>query len=339
MDYGVLKAEIAAAIEREDSTEQVLDRVCERLQVALDATRVSWLLAQADGEQDELMAHVTILTAEAPRYTVIIDELIGGRRLLSDDVALIDAVTTIAARRIDQIRLTAERYDNKLREEEMLKLTAEAELKALRAQINPHFLFNALTTIGYLIETAPPRALATLLQLTALLRGVLRSDGEFTTLGRELELIEHYLKIERERFEERLTIAIDVPARLRNIRIPSLVLQPLVENAIKHGVSPSVTGGGVEVQAAEIADQRLRLTVRNSGAPLRGHPDQARGEQLGVDNVNRRLRGHFGGAATLTLTVADDGFTVAEIIMPMAAAPEFKDEGYAETVASRARRR
>ena len=70
----------------------------------------------------------------------------------------------------------------------MQKLAAEAELKALRAQINPHFLFNALTTIGYLIEAAPPRALETLLRLTGLLRGVLRSDGEFTTLGREIEL-------------------------------------------------------------------------------------------------------------------------------------------------------
>ena len=112
----------------------------------------------------------------------------------------------IAARRIDAIRLTLERYETQLREEEMQKLAAEAELKALRAQINPHFLFNALTTIGYLIESAPPRAVHTLMRLTHLLRGVLRPDGEFTTLGREIELVEHYLDIERERFEERLRV-------------------------------------------------------------------------------------------------------------------------------------
>ena len=81
---------------------------------------------------------------------------------------------------------------------------AEARLDALRAQINPHFLFNALTTIGYLIQTAPPRALQTLLRLTSLLRGVLRSEGEFSTLGRELDIIEAYLDIERARFEQRL---------------------------------------------------------------------------------------------------------------------------------------
>src|ERR1700750_314753 len=91
---------------------------------------------------------------------------------------------------------------------------------ALRAQINPHFLFNALTTIGYLIQTAPPRALETLLRLTSLLRGVLRSEGEFTTLGRELEIVESYLDIERARFEHRLRATVDVPPRLRNVRLP-----------------------------------------------------------------------------------------------------------------------
>ncbi len=208
-------------------------------------------------------------TTDEPRYVVRIGELTGGRRLLSDDLALVESLLDAAARRIDQIRLTHERYEVQLREEEMLKLTAEAELKALRAQVNPHFLFNALTTIGYLIETAPPRALNTLMQLTALLRGVLKSEGEFTTLGRELELVEHYLKIEHERFEERLRVRIDVPQALRAIRIPTLVLQPLVENAIKHGVAPSRTGGDVEVSAAITRTARsLRIAVRNTGAPL-----------------------------------------------------------------------
>ena len=98
-------------------------------------------------------------------------------------------------------RITHERYERELREQEIGKLATEAELRALRAQINPHFLFNALTTIGYLIQTAPPRALDTLMRLTSLLRAVLRSEGELTTLGRELEIVEAYLDIERARFE------------------------------------------------------------------------------------------------------------------------------------------
>src|SRR5438045_3239977 len=164
---------------------------------------------------------------------MIIAPLTGGRRLLSDDVATLEAIVTIAARRIDAIRVTQERHDREIREREMGRLATEAELRALRAQINPHFLFNALTTIGYLIQTAPPRALQTLLRLTALLRAVLRSEGEFTTLGRELEIIESYLDIEHARFEQRLHVTIDVPTRLRNVRLPPLILQPLVENAIK----------------------------------------------------------------------------------------------------------
>src|SRR5213592_1423131 len=98
-----------------------------------------------------------------------------------------------------------ERYQRDIQEQEMRKLAAEAELRALRAQLNPHFLFNALTTIGYLIQTAPEKAVETLMRLTQLLRGVLRSTGEFSTLGDEIKLIESYLEIERARFEERLS--------------------------------------------------------------------------------------------------------------------------------------
>src|SRR4029453_13975706 len=129
-------------------------------------------------------------------------------------------------RRIDAIRLAHERYDREIREQEIGRLATGAELRAWRAQINPHFLFNALTTIGYLIQSAPPRALDTLLRLTTLLRSVLRSDGEFTTLGRERELIDCYLQIERERFEERLRTQIDIPAELENAVIPTLIVQP-----------------------------------------------------------------------------------------------------------------
>ena len=155
---------------------------------------------------------------------------------------MLEALAVVVARRIDAIRLMHERYERELREQEIAKLATEAELRALRAQINPHFLFNALTTIGYLIQTAPPRALKTLMRLTALLRSVLRSEGEFTTLGRELEIVESYLEIERARFEERLRVRIDVPGALRSLRVPPLLLQPLVENAVKHGDRAAACG-------------------------------------------------------------------------------------------------
>src|SRR5205814_2124307 len=242
-----------------DETPAVLSAIADLIGPSLSSPHVTW------EEQDETRVHdaagrlvatakdavtrVAVPTAEAPRYVIAIAPLTGGRRLLSDDVATLEAIVTIAARRIDALRVTQERHEREIREREMSRLATEAELRALRAQINPHFLFNALTTIGYLIQTAPPRALQTLLRLTSLLRGVLRSEGEFTTLGRELDVIEAYLDIERARFEQRLRVTIDVPAALRHIRLPPLVLQPVVENAVKHGVAPRAEGGDIRITA------------------------------------------------------------------------------------------
>ena len=284
VDYAALRSSIGLTLQAQNSIEGVLDTACARLAPGAGGARrlVDAIRTRAVVDGRVVTSENVVPTTDEPRYVVRIGQLTGGRRLLSDDVALVESLLDAAARRIDQIRLTHERYEVQLREEEMLKLAAEAELKALRAQVNPHFLFNALTTIGYLIETAPPRALNTLMQLTALLRGVLKSEGEFTTLGRELELVEHYLKIEHERFEERLRVRIDVPQALRAIRIPTLVLQPLVENAIKHGVAPSRTGGDVEVSAA--IDRRLAPADR--GAQQRRAP--ARGGAAGIRRAGRR---------------------------------------------------
>src|SRR4029077_4183943 len=128
-------------------------------------------------------------------------------------------------------------YEHEIRDQEIEKLATEADLRTLRAQANPHFLFNALTPIDHVIQTAPPCALDTLLRLTSLLRAVLRSEGEYTTLGREMDMVAAYLDIERARFEWRLQTTLDVPPELLSLRVPPLVLQPIVENAVKHGVS------------------------------------------------------------------------------------------------------
>jgi LytS/YehU family sensor histidine kinase len=200
----------------------------------------------------------------------------------------------------------------------MSALAVEAELRALRAQINPHFLFNALTTLGYLIQNAPLRALDTLLRLTTLLRGVLRSEGEFTTLGHERQLIECYLQIERERFEERLDAVVDIPTPLSSIAIPSLIVQPLVENAIKHGIAQARNGGRVVVSAQLESDATppcLRILVRNTGVLLSGRTP-ASGTGIGLQNVRRRLHCYYGDSASFTLTRSDAGETVAELRLP-----------------------
>jgi two-component system LytT family sensor kinase len=274
---------------------------------------------------------VTVPTSEPPQYVLMIGKLRGGRRFFSDDLAALESVAIIVARRIDAIRLAAERYDRELREREIARLATEAELRALRAQINPHFLFNALTTIGYLIQTAPSRALQTLLRLTSLLRAVLRSEGEFTTLGRELEVAESYLDIERARFEERLAVTIDVPSGTKAIRMPPLILQPLVENAVKHGIANRQNGGEVVIRArleqAAAGAEELVLTIRDTGAGSTADTvKQGRRTGVGLDNVERRLACQYGPNASLSIQTAIDAGTTVEVRFPVVAAVHAEPE-------------
>ena len=346
-DYRSLRATVAQVAQDSDDVEALLASVCDLLTPALNAAFLTcrqWTTLTQDSlgvsvltgvdaaaaadalAGDPLPAPpatcVTVPTTDQPRFVFVIGQLSGGRRLLSDDVATLESIAVVVARRIDAIRMTKERYNREIREQEIGKLASEAELRALRAQINPHFLFNALTTIGYLIQTAPPRALETLLRLTSLLRGVLRSEGEFTTLGRELEIVEAYLDIERARFEHRLRVTVDVPPRLRNIRVPPLLLQPLVENAVKHGIGQKQSGGQVLIRARveRTGDERRRLalTVEDTGAGTTPQTlERGRASGVGLRNVERRLACQYGDAASLSVRTMPDEGTVVEIRVPL----------------------
>ena len=326
-DYRQFRSSIARRVQAHDDIDVLLTDLCDQLGPAFSASRVEWRiwngaddLAGVAARGDGLEAIVP--TNEAPRYAITISEVAGGRRFLSDDLATLETVTAVAARRIDAIRITNERYEREIRDRELEKLATEAELRTLRAQLNPHFLFNALTTIGHLIQDAPPRALETLLRLTSLLRAVLRSEGEFTTLGREMEMVAAYLDIERARFEWRLRTEIDVPASLSALRVPPLVLQPIVENAVKHGVSRQRQGGEVRITArverTPGETPQLVLVVSDTGAGV-SPDDLGRRRQLGVGlaNVERRLAGHYGGAASLSIHSEPNVGTTVEIRLPV----------------------
>lgn len=310
-----------AVLRRPDYT-QLRARILERLGTVESDTEVRDVLRQElrslvptiDGGPAGL--GIEIPTAEAPRYTIDVGPLAGGRMLLSDDMALLRDVALMAARRIDALRLSRERYEQSLREQEISTLATEAELRALRAQINPHFLFNALNTIGFLIQTAPSRAQVTLMKLTALLRGVLRSGPNATTLGEEIDLVAAYLEIEHARFEERLNVTIDVADDLRALSVPPLVLQPLVENAIKHGIAMSRAGGRIEISASR-SEASLMLRVRNTGAATSESAiASGRRHGVGLTNLDGRLRGYLDGTARVTLR-ALPAETVAEVALPV----------------------
>ncbi len=313
-DYNTLRNEIAQTLAVHEHAEETLDAVSRKLALALTAESVAWnkinergyvshsheLVIELDRKTEDA-AHVFIPTAESPYYEFVIGNLRGGRRLFSDDVAMLESVAVMTARRLDALRVTHERCEQDLREKEIGKLATEAQLKALRSQINPHFLFNALTTIGYLIKTSPERALETLMRLTELLRGVLKTTNEFVTLGEELKLIESYLEIEKARFEERLRVKIDVEPELHSQRLPSLLIQPIVENAIKHGIAPLRSGGEVSI-AAKLEKDFLIIKIEDTGAGV-SEIELARNRScsVGLNNVEQRLRSHFGTLSSLTI--------------------------------------
>jgi LytS/YehU family sensor histidine kinase len=163
------------------------------------------------------------------------------------------------------------------------------------------------------------------MRLTALLRSVLRSEGEFTTLGRELELIESYLDIEHARFEQRLHVTIDVPQALKELRVPPLLLQPVVENAVKHGIASQLRGGEVTVTGRldlSVPQSALVLVVHDSGPGVTAAElSRGRADGVGLANIERRLACHYGTAASLSITSNSQSGTSVEIRLP-AAFPE-----------------
>ncbi len=326
-DYEKLQAELAYEIEARDSIEAVLGVICDRLASALTAKTAIWTAdtaAAAPRAQASVIftpddARICIPTAELPQFTINLREFSGGRRLLSDEVAMLESISLAAARRIDVLRVSDERYDQKFREQQFAKLATEAQLTALRSQINPHFLFNALTTLGYLIKTSPDKAYDTLLRLTQLLRGVLNATSEFSSLGDEIKLVESYLDIERARFEERLAVKINIPKKLENHRVPSLILQPVVENAIKHGISENKMGGEVRISAAlaeRNGDSFLHLTVWDSGAGKNASKPRGSGG-VGIRNITERLETYYGRTARFTLETEGAAGTEAVIALPL----------------------
>lgn len=325
-DYVRLQAEIAREIEACETIENVLDTLRVKLAAALTAQVAYWKETPGGAQNTRLQsveftahyANVVVPTAEQPQFTLTLSVFFGGRRLLSDEIAMLEAVSLVAARRIDVLRVSHERYNQKFREQEFARLAAEAQFAALRSQINPHFLFNALTTIGYLIKTSPEKAYDTLLRLTQLLRAVLKSTGEFSTLGEEIKLVESYLDIELARFEEKLRIVIDVPDDLKHLRVPALILQPVVENAIIHGISENKNGGEVRI-TAELNNGEspaLCLTVWDTGRGAKGKKTNGMGG-VGLQNIRERLASYYGDAARFTLTTGGKNGTAAVIDLPV----------------------
>ena len=193
-------------------------------------------------------------------------------------------------------------------------LLARARLEYLEAQLQPHFLFNALGAVSELAYEAPPTALRVLRQLALIFRGALTARSGEVTLGEELVAIEPYLDIQRLRFPDWLRIGYDVGGDTLDCLVPRFVLQPLVENAIRHGLTGRVAAGCIEI-SSRLAGDRLILRVADNGVGLRQVATRP-GYRIGLTNVRERLATLYGPGEQLRLVDAPGGGAVAEVELP-----------------------
>jgi sensor histidine kinase YesM len=213
----------------------------------------------------------------------------------------------------ERVRVTEEKlHEKEAAEERARKLAIEARLRSLESRIHPHFLFNTLNSISSLIAVNPARAEQIVGRLASLLRASLdNSNQPLIPLQQELEMVESYLDIERARFGDKLRGSTDVSDELRRARVPPMSVQALVENAVKHGITPQ-SGGGEIMVAASAENGSLRIEVRDTGpgfnltAVPAGH---------GLDNLVERLDALFGAKARLNV-FQRDGHSVVEMVLP-----------------------
>lgn len=202
------------------------------------------------------------------------------------------------------------------RESQARQLVAAAELDALRAQINPHFLFNSLNSIAQLIGTEPDRAEKCVERLAEIFRYILHSDNRaFVTLDDELGIVDAYLDIERARFGDNLLVRYEIDDAVRNHSVPTLILQPLIENAVRHGISKKIGGGTVSVHAALSGDD-LKIVVHDTGIGMKDTLADSLEVGVGLRNVHDRLVFLFGEEYAPQIESSPGQGTTIELRLP-----------------------
>lgn len=238
------------------------------------------------------------------------------RTLMQAELAFLDSTRTQLEHRLEAHRFEEEQRALHLREERLRRLLTEAELKALRTQVDPHFLFNTLNTIAELIGSQPQQAERMTERLAECFRYALaKHSHDLSTLDEELAFARHYLDIEQVRFGDRLRVQLSRGDALGSEAIPSLLLQPLLENAIRHGLAPVREGGCVSVSAQRDGDC-LRVQVEDDGVGFRaGGPDRG---GIGLRNVRERLRTLYGQAAEFIIGARLEGRgTTVTLLIPL----------------------
>jgi two-component system LytT family sensor kinase len=204
-----------------------------------------------------------------------------------------------------------ERYNTSLKLEASVK---EIELNNLKSQLNPHFIFNALNSIRALVDENPAKSKQAINQLSNILRNSLSTGKRgLTSFADELKVVEDYLGLESIRFEERLRIKFEIDPESNQFLVPPLMIQTLVENGIKHGISKLTEGGTIEL-FAQVEQDYLRIKIRNSGRY--NYKKQLKGSGLGIENTKQRLKLIYGDDATFRILNENNNFVLTELIIP-----------------------
>jgi hypothetical protein len=204
----------------------------------------------------------------------------------------------------------------RMQDEASRRQASEAQLLALQTQLEPHMLFNTLAHLRILIGLRPADAQLMLDELIAYLRATLQASRQpFHPLSTEFDRLQDYLKLMQRRMGTRLQVSLELPAELRDLPVPPMLLQPLVENAIKHGLEPHIDGGHLQVRA-ERHGKELRLTVQDDGAGLAPQASTS-GTRFGTQQVQERLRTQYGDSARFSLQPAVPRGCVATIELPL----------------------
>jgi LytS/YehU family sensor histidine kinase len=241
------------------------------------------------------------------------------RELLVIRIARVNGVDYVLNQHIPTLA-QAEALGARRRAAEAESAARAAQIRALRYQVNPHFLFNTLNSLSSLVMSGrPEEAESMILKLSTFFRSSLSLDPSAdVTLAEEIALQSLYLDIERVRFPKRLKVEIDVPHNLESARLPGLILQPVVENAIKYGVSPTREKVILRISAREAGPGRFTLEVSNTGKLSKRPPDDTHeGTGVGLDNVCERLRARFGRAAQCEFGPIDGGGYRVVMTLPL----------------------
>lgn len=296
------------------ATEEFIGRTLGMLDV-----RIQPSAAPAEDARAVDAVQAPIMVGNQRPYVFMVSSRSRQHIVMTVDVEFLREVAVIVGRRLEALEREGDRVERARREAQLVHQVVSAELRALRAQLNPHFLFNALNTIAAHIPHDPEKAELMIVRLARVFRHLLtHSEKSFTSLHEEVEFLRTYLEIEKVRFGERLTIEFDISDAVAAATVPCLILQPLVENALKHGLAAKRGDNQLIIRADRIADS-LSLSVEDNGVGISEsidtvHPRGANG--VGLRNIRERLRTIYGHRASLVLENVSQGGSRALVIIP-----------------------